>query len=231
MRFRLFAAIRSARALSDSMAEPAAITVSAPGSLMLLGEHAVLHGYRALVCAIDRRITVRLTPEDAMSSLHIKRRDAASTIGMLRVDSALGQYEAPLNDLKEDSTFRFVLQAVRQHLDAIPCGFELKIDSEFSADIGFGSSAAVTVAVHAALLKWLEGEAPDPLRLFDYALETVHAVQGRGSGSDLAASVFGGVVLYRLARDSDGHIFYHRGLRGTQRSILRELCVLERSGW
>jgi ornithine carbamoyltransferase len=28
---------------------------------MLLGEHAVLHGQRAMVCAIDRRITVTLT--------------------------------------------------------------------------------------------------------------------------------------------------------------------------
>ena len=36
------------------------ITTSAPGSLMLLGEHAVLEGSRALVCAINRRITVEL---------------------------------------------------------------------------------------------------------------------------------------------------------------------------
>ena len=35
---------------------------SAPGSLMLLGEHAVLHGKPALVGALDKRITVTLTP-------------------------------------------------------------------------------------------------------------------------------------------------------------------------
>ena len=29
---------------------------------MLLGEHAVLHGFRSVVCAIDRRIQITLTP-------------------------------------------------------------------------------------------------------------------------------------------------------------------------
>jgi mevalonate kinase len=35
---------------------------SAPGSLMLLGEYAVLHDYPALVCAIDKRISVIIEP-------------------------------------------------------------------------------------------------------------------------------------------------------------------------
>ena len=36
------------------------IKTSAPGSLMLLGEHAVLHGKQALVGSINRRIYVEL---------------------------------------------------------------------------------------------------------------------------------------------------------------------------
>lgn len=166
------------------MADAAAITTSAPGSLMLLGEHAVLHGHRALVCAINRRITVHLFPleEDAV-----------------RIASGPGSYESPLNDLMDHPALRFVIQAIRQHADQLPSGFELKIDSEFSADIGFGSSAAVTVAVHAAILSWLLGEPPANELLFDAALRTVHAVQGRGSGADLAASVFGGIVDYTAA--------------------------------
>jgi mevalonate kinase len=166
------------------MADVAAITTSAPGNLMLLGEHAVLHGHRALVCAINRRITVHLFPleEDTV-----------------RIASELGSYESPLQNLMDHSALRFVIQAIRQHADQLPSGFELKIDSEFSADIGFGSSAAVTVAVHAAMLCWLLGEPPANALLFDQALQTVHAVQGRGSGADLAASVFGGVVGYTAA--------------------------------
>ncbi|HEY5654022.1 MAG TPA: galactokinase family protein, partial [Pontiella sp.] len=154
---------------------------SAPGSLMLLGEHAVLHGYRSMVCAINRRITVRLTP---------------SGDNIVRIISTLGKYQSPIDNLVDHPSFRFVLQAVRQYEDAVSTGFELQIESEFSADIGFGSSAAVTVSVHAALFRWIMGAVPDQEELFFRSLETIKAVQGRGSGADISASVFGGVVGY-----------------------------------
>ena len=148
---------------------------------MLLGEHAVLHGHHALVCAINRRITVRLFP---------------SLDNTVKIVSDLGGYQSPLDDLVDHPSFRFVLQAIHQHLGQLSSGFELKIDSEFPPDIGFGSSAAVTVATHAALMHWIVGEPPKTETLFTQALETVHTVQGRGSGADLAASVFGGIVEY-----------------------------------
>ncbi|VGO19036.1 mevalonate kinase family protein [Pontiella sulfatireligans] len=166
------------------MADAPTITTSAPGSLMLLGEHAVLHGRHALVGAINRRITVRLLPSKDDS---------------FRIMSSLGEYESPLEDLADHPSFRFVLQAIRQHFGQFPSGFELRIDSEFSADIGFGSSAAVTVATHVAILNWLLGEPPEKELLFSESLKTVHAVQGRGSGADVAASVYGGMVGYTTA--------------------------------
>jgi mevalonate kinase len=166
------------------MADAASITTSAPGSLMLLGEHAVLYGHKALVGAISRRMTVELTPSDGDS---------------VCILSQLGQYTAPLNDLVDHPLFRFVLQVIQQHYSFIPTGFELKIDSDFSADLGFGSSAAVTVATHAALMRWVSGEPPTAEKLFNQAVETVRAVQGRGSGADVAASVFGGMVGYDIS--------------------------------
>lgn len=166
------------------MAAAATITASAPGSLMLLGEHAVLHGKRALVCAINRRIIVELTP---------------TTDHSVHIVSALADYHGTLYELDEHPSLQFVLQAIKQHRDRMPSGFELKIDSEFPADIGFGSSAAVTVATHAALMRWIDGIDPAREILFNAALETVHSVQGRGSGADLAASVFGGIVGYSIA--------------------------------
>jgi mevalonate kinase len=152
---------------------------------MLLGEHAVLHGHRAMVCAINRRITVRLTPapEDTV-----------------KIVSDLGEYESPLMDLVDHPSFLFVLQAIRQQIDHLPAGFELKISSEFSSDIGFGSSAAVTVATQGALMQWIMGEAPQSETLFAQSLKTVRAVQGGGSGADLAASVYGGIVGYRSGK-------------------------------
>ena len=169
---------------------------------MLLGEHAVLHGRRALVCAIDQRMTVEVFPFDGA-------QDRQKVEKVLRIDSDLGTYESPLDQLEDHPDFRFVLDAVRQY--PLEQGIELKITSDFASDIGFGSSAAVTVATHAALMNFPRsrtsatkdcragGETPlfNKMDLFKRCLATVHRVQGRGSGSDLAASVFGGVVAYR----------------------------------
>ena len=151
---------------------------------MLLGEHAVLHGKHALVCAINRRISVRLI---------------STPVRRVTILSSLGTYQSSLDDLEEHPSFKFVLQSIKQHREQIPFGFELKIDSEFSSKIGFGSSAAVTVAIHAALLRWIDGVEPSQERLFEQTLETVRTVQGRGSGADLAASIFGGCVGFSTA--------------------------------
>ncbi len=163
------------------MASAALIITSAPGSLMLLGEHAVLHGKHALVCAINRRITVCLSPTEDHQ---------------VEICSGLGNYQSPLANLAEHPSLKFVLQAIQQHRERLPSGFRLRIESEFSADIGLGSSAAVTVATHAALMRWTMNQAPKHEDLFSQSIKTVHAVQGRGSGADLAASVFGGCVGY-----------------------------------
>ena len=106
--------------------------MTAPGSLMLMGEHAVLFGQRALACAVGKRITVTLTP----------REDRA-----VKIDSELAQYSASLDELQAEPALSFVLTAIERQLARLPAGFELVIRSEFSHLIGLGSSAAVTAAV------------------------------------------------------------------------------------
>lgn len=146
---------------------------------MLLGEHAVLHGSRCVVCAVNQRMTITLTP----------RADRRLTI-----DSALGRFETDLDHLKVDPTFRFLLTAVQLFQQPLP-GFDLVVRSEFSSTVGLGSSAAVTAATTTALFH-LAGLPSDPRQIFDFSLKTVRTVQGAGSGADLAASVFGGILLY-----------------------------------
>ncbi|MBP7828421.1 MAG: mevalonate kinase [Kiritimatiellae bacterium] len=155
---------------------------SAPGSLMLMGEHAVVHGRRALVAAVDRRIRVRLTP----------RAD-----GQVRVTSALGEVEMPLGRLKTPAQFRFVMAALRRYEVRVPTGFDLSIESDFPHNVGLGSSAAVTVATCAALERWTRSRRPRLWDLFLAGREIIREVQGLGSGADVVASVFGGILLYR----------------------------------
>lgn len=142
---------------------------------MLFGEHAVLRGAPAVVTAVDQRMHLERTP------LKLPR---------LRIKSTLGHYDAPLAELTDDERFRFVLEAVRR---ASPqAGLNVAIASEFSSTIGFGSSAAVTVGTVALLHPKASKH-----EIFEEALAVVRAVQGRGSGSDVAASAFGGFIGYR----------------------------------
>ncbi len=156
------------------------ITSSAPGSLMITGEHAVLHGARALVGAVDQRVQVQLTP----------RPDR-----QVEICSALGTRLTALDAPDASPPFTFIGRALALLGSGCPTGFRLEITADMPPDVGLGSSAAVTVATLAALHAHRQ-DAPNPETLHAEALALVRAVQGAASGSDLAASVWGGVLLY-----------------------------------
>lgn len=152
---------------------------SAPGKLMLMGEHGVLYGRRCLVCAVNRRITVRLTPREDDRVI---------------IQSALGCTETQRQQLSPVEPHRFAIEALRQA--EIPAGCSLEIASEFEPTLGLGSSAAVTVATLAAVQAWRQEELElETIQRLGVAV--VQVVQGTGSGADIAASTHGGVVLYR----------------------------------
>lgn len=163
------------------MASASSVTASAPGTVMLIGEHAVLHGRRALVCAVDYRITVTLTP----------RADRE-----LRMASELGRHQTTLDNIQDTNAFRFVTGVFRERGNDLGHGFDVRIDSDFSSTIGLGSSAAVTVASAMAIDGYL-GTRPGEDELHARCLRVIRDIQGRGSGADLAASIQGGVIIYR----------------------------------
>ena len=155
-----------------------AVRASAPGSTMLFGEHAVLDGHPAVVAAINHRITVSWTP----------RAD-----GVVTLYSDLGEETLPGDALPADGgtgPLRFLLAALAR-CPAAASGGTLRIEQAFPPDVGFGSSAAVTAATLAAL-----HPDADQATLLRLAVETIRAVQGRGSGADAAASVYGGISAY-----------------------------------
>ena len=149
---------------------------------MLLGEHGVLYGRRAVACAIDHRITVRAHP----------RTDRGVNIA-----SSLGGVETTLDDLSPEGPLRFVQAAIMAFRDALANGLDINVEAAFPSTVGLGSSAAVTVAAVTAVDVLLERHT-DLHRVQRMATDIIQSVQGRGSGCDVAASTFGGLVLYRM---------------------------------
>jgi mevalonate kinase len=164
-------------------------SASAPGTLMLLGEHAVLQDKPAIVLAIDKRIKIFL-----------KTRVDTKIV----VNSDLGKIEFELDQIKnlqEQKSLGFVLAAIQYFKKLLIIknqGFELNIESEFSHECGLGSSAAVTVAMVAVLSKFINDKSEaNQEKLFETARHIIRDVQGVGSGADVAASVYGGVIVYQ----------------------------------
>lgn len=156
------------------------IVASAPGKLMLMGEHAVLYGHPCLVAAVSARATVRLSP----------RID-----GRILIRSELGELECALDRIEVQEPFSFVLQSVKEI--GPTNGFLLDISCDFPSDVGLGSSSAITVATVGALLTYANDTADKPT-VFDSALTVVRTIQGSGSGADLAAAVYGGLLHYSV---------------------------------
>lgn len=157
------------------------VTASAPGSVMITGEHAVLFGNPAIVAAIDQRVTVQAT----------KGED-----GQVSISSQIAHpFQGSISQLSPTGPYRFVLAALALFAPKLGKGVTLDIRSEIDPTFGLGSSAAVVCATLKAL-EALTGQTKD---LHPIALKIVRELQdGRGSGADLAASLMGGAVAYRL---------------------------------
>lgn len=155
------------------------IHTSAPATLMLMGEHAVLRHYPCLVAAASPRLHVYLNP----------RHDK-----LICIRSDLGELTCACTDIEIKPPFTFILSLIKQLEKKLPQGFDLEIKSEFAANLGLGSSAATLIATAAALTKFCHQEDD----LFTLSKKSLIKVQGQGSGADLAAALLGGIIYYKI---------------------------------
>lgn len=164
------------------------VEVSAPGKLMLFGEHAVVYGFPCIVTAVDQRIRVSAAA-DSGRSLKIEAPDVGLSGCSLAIDS--------LNNNNLPKGARFISAAVDNFFNrfGIRSGLKIKTRSDFSSEFGFGSSSAVTVGVLKALSELFNVELKDQ-ELFNLSYKTVLDVQGVGSGFDLAAAIWGGTLWF-----------------------------------
>jgi phosphomevalonate kinase len=191
------------------------LEVSAPGKLVLLGEYAVLFGAPAVVAAIGRRAVVRLAPAPddlwqveapglapAPASFELGRDGAVRWIDRELGSASFGLVESLLQELAAAGTVNVgALPPLALTLDT-NAFFETVAGARVK--LGLGSSAALTVALASALATAASGgELPAADASWLQTLVTLHRqVQGGlGSGVDVAASLLGGTIRFRLDDD------------------------------
>ncbi|MHC5082163.1 MAG: phosphomevalonate kinase, partial [Planctomycetota bacterium] len=181
------------------------VRVSAPGKIVLAGEWAVLEpGNPAVVAAVDRRVSVTVA-----GSKDDGTHFAAPDLGIPDARATLGQdglrFSPPLAPGESDR-LRFLASALETVPRLTPCPpLRLTTRGDLLATrdrkIGFGSSAATVTGAVFGILRHL-GLAVDGAenlaRVFKLsALAHTLAQGGRGSGVDVAGSVYGGITVYR----------------------------------
>lgn len=173
----------------------------APGKLILCGEYAVLCGAPAIAVAVDVRARVRVS--------HGAGGCRMSIAGGGQWPFVWGEGGQPRWREPGPGQQGRVLEAVAATLAArglaLPAHADLVLDTrDFTVaaahgdrvKLGLGSSAALTVALTAALLAHAAGSRPAPAEIFAAALAAHrHFQDGGGSGVDVAVAVHGGVTM------------------------------------
>ncbi len=189
----------------------ASIAVSAPGKLILMGEHAVVYGRPALVAALDLRLTVRIAPrsdtavrldlpglghleETSWEALRAYARSVQESWQAYSRDPAPERFRA----VQREDPAHVVKVALGESAlgEDLLAGLALRVESDLPIGSGFGSSAATAVAVIAGALAF-RGEPLDLHRIEELALEVERRQHGLPSGVDSTTVLLGGLLWAR----------------------------------
>ncbi len=179
------------------------IKVEAPGKLMFSGEWSVLEiGNPAIVLALDRKVKAVIDKSREIvldaPEFGIKNVKAEFDGAQLKVAGLSAEQEKEIVFLKKsvEVALRFLKEkkVKIRHFRISTYSGEMQKEK---VKVGFGSSAALCVAAVFGVARF-HGKKLKPLEVFKLATLAHFFAQGKiGSGFDVAASAFGGVVWYK----------------------------------
>ena len=154
---------------------------SAPGKVILFGEHFVVYGVKAILCAINKRITVTAEEID-QRKISIK-----SNIGELESEpnKPISEINSPLKP------FYYLANKIIQNKNS---GIKIEVESEIPLGVGLGSSSACCVAGAAAISKLFGSISKE--EILKLAIEAEKTIFQNTSGADCTVCTFGGLMEY-----------------------------------
>ena len=156
---------------------------SAPAKIILFGEHFVVHGTKAILAAIDKRVTVTSAFTDNKT---------------IKVNSQLGTIEVPMSSSHEEveSEFRPFVYLANEMITSNQNvnGLEITINSDIPIGVGLGSSSACCVAATASISGlFKEVSSEENLKM---SIEAEKTIFPDTSGADCTVCTYGGIIEY-----------------------------------
>jgi mevalonate kinase len=164
---------------------------TAPGKIILFGEHSVVYKGPAILLAVDRRATVTASRRDD-KRIYIDSEDLGFS-GYF-VDS---EYTAVTGKEWRGRNMMALAVAARKvmaHL-GVDAGVNLKVRSMIPIAVGLGSSAAVCVATTAAVGELFDGNLTKE-KISELSFEGEKVIHGNPSGADNSIATYGGIMRY-----------------------------------
>jgi len=186
---------------------------SAPGKIILFGEHFVVHGTPAILAAIDKRVTVTSTFTENKT---------------LKINSQLGTFEVPIDhsweehphyekgfpkipkeitDLGVFAPFVYVarmfwhlMSKKKKYGGWLKAevfdknGLEITIDSDIPVGVGLGSSSACCVAATASISELFNELSSE--EILKMSIEAEKTIFPDTSGADCTVCTYGGMIEY-----------------------------------
>ena len=156
---------------------------SAPAKIILFGEHFVVHGTKAILAAIDKRVTVTSSFTENKT---------------IKVNSKLGTYEtSDLSSYEEvKSEFRPFIYLANKILDSNQNvgGLEITINSDIPVGVGLGSSSACCVAATASISGLFNKLSRE--EIINLAIKAEKTIFADTSGADPTVCTYGGIIEY-----------------------------------
>jgi len=159
---------------------------SAPGKVILFGEHFVVYGVKAILCAINKRVTV------TAEKIKEEKISIKSDIGNLELElnKPISEINSPLKP------FYYLANKIIRNQST---GIEIKIESDIPLGAGLGSSSACCVAGAAAISKLFSEKTKK--EILELAIEAEKTIFKNTSGADCTVCTYGGIIEYEKEKD------------------------------
>ncbi|MDH3677502.1 MAG: mevalonate kinase [Nitrosopumilus sp.] len=156
---------------------------SAPGKIILFGEHFVVYGIKAILCAINKRVTV-LAEDIPENKIIIKSRIKdlvlSPNIPISQVDFQLRPFYYLADKIIKEQNEK--------------SGMQITVDSEIPLGVGLGSSSACCVAGAAAISGVFTRNSRE--EILEMAIEAEKTIFPNTSGADCTVCTHGGIIQY-----------------------------------
>jgi mevalonate kinase len=195
------------------------VQASAPGKIILLGEHAVVYSQPAIAIPVSElRATAQASVADVGNGLSIEASDLGTT-SQISLESQDNQ--DPVN-----AVARLVLEKLHLPLPDL----KIQVHSDIPVASGLGSGAAISAAVARVLSRALGRKLEDDaLNQIVYEIEKIH--HGTPSGVDNTVIVYerpvyfvrGGALEFLPVNGSFQFLIAHTGISSSTRLVVEDV--------